>query len=226
MRKKLIIILCGISIISLISGSFIYVKNKNHSKSIGTNTINENGSNITYNEEEILKKIREINKSLGEKDAEELVEHSKKVKEISLIIFDELGMDEKYKDIVGISALLHDIQKHTGDEHNKVGAKYLEENMDKILNCDDKAKELIILAVRWHKGSKYTEEIKDENYLKVVETVRAADKIAKLFKDNNSTLDENKLEAKSKIDELQNSDIKEASYKLIDEYYNKLNNQS
>lgn len=124
------------------------------------------------------------------------------------------------KQKIKIAALLHDINKGNGKKddknHHKTGAKYIKKRAKKykcILGCSKKEIKMISLMIRYHKGkTKYDNLVITKKELQMIEVVRIADKIAKLYKGNYSQYDFEKDRNK-----LKNKKVKE----IADEVFKK-----
>jgi len=149
-------------------------------------------------------------------EPEEILEHSKKVKEIALEISEQLGISPRNKQLIEKAALLHDIEKlkKKDDDHNKRGAVFAYENRNKLLSdCNEDEVKLICLMIRAHKG-KYRHCIEKitENQLQLMEVVRAADKISKIYK---KELKKVINDIEEGIDNLNNQNVKEVATEVL-----------
>ena len=167
--------------------------------------------------------LRERLKENYEKELEGIVNHSMKVRDISLKIAEKVKLDDR-KDIklIEIAALLHDIEKPKKNHHKKgsdyimkKAKKYDEKKDGKFLDCGDDEIKLIALIIRHHKGEVEEYNTKCENKeitekdLRMIEIVRISDKISKLYKEKNIKNKDKIEKTKTKIQEEINSLIDE-----------------
>ncbi|WP_034440069.1 HD domain-containing protein [Clostridium ihumii] len=171
---------------------------------------------MKYKRENLLNVVRYEN----EEDVESLIEHSEIVEKISKEIYDQVcaknDKNQDELDIIICGALLHDVKKHVGKKHNKDGKEFLEVNINKYIEFDkgDEFKRNKILEiVEFHKGSVKKYKDKSETSIKLIEIVRAADKISKLYKDKKFKLDK----IKASIDELNNEEVKKVAVKVLNQ---------
>ena len=164
-------------------------------------------------EDVLLKKLTVEN----ERWLQKLVDHSKKVKDISMMICEKIDIEENEKKIIVAAALLHDIKKHVGDNHNKVGAKYIEKNLKDFYPCNEKEKKIIKCIVKHHKGSKYLRKNCSDERIRMIEIVRISDKISKIYKGK-----VNEEEIIKKIKKLHDKKVKSAATEVLNELTSKV----
>jgi exopolyphosphatase/pppGpp-phosphohydrolase len=91
---------------------------------------------------------------------------------------------KKDSSLIESAALLHDVEKvflkDYDEDHHKKGAKYIKTS--DFLDCKKHEKKLIYLMVRWHKGDSYINKDYSKKQIRMIEIVRAADKISKIYK--------------------------------------------
>ena len=115
------------------------------------------------------------------------VNHSFRVKDFALLIADELNMDEKERNLVYKSALLHDIGRfeqfkryHTFVDkdsvyHGDLGVKVLlDKNLIDKFSNDDYEKKVILKTCKYH-GT--LDKLSDSEEDKIIKIVRDSDKI-------------------------------------------------
>ncbi|MCQ4921571.1 HD domain-containing protein [Tissierella carlieri] len=186
---------------------------------------------------EVKKRYKHNRESRGKEIEQEklnkLLRHSKKVRKISLKISETLGVSDRDKKLIGIAALLHDIEKPK-KKHNEKGAefikkkakKYYEKNDKYFLGCTDEEIELISLMIKYHKKEGYMDRELNDRELKMTEIVRIADKIAKLYKKKNiktkKKINETKSEVKDEINKLINEEVKEEAKNILKKRLKKL----
>lgn len=128
-----------------------------------------------------------------EKWKRKLVTHSEIVREVAIELCDALNINGNDRDLIGTAAYLHDIKKYKKGEkkpyHNESGAMYVAKNCDRFFDYideDEEELELICLMIKWHKGKGYKERKYSSKQILMIEVVRAADKISKLYKSKKS----------------------------------------
>ncbi len=159
---------------------------------------------------------------IGKKNKKKLISHSKKVREISIRICEEIN---KHKEVISIedielieaAALLHDLKKYKNKKdkrkkHNVKCAKYIKKHGSDLLKCNENEKALICLMVRWHKGKGYKNLLNNKKQIRMIEIVRIADKISKIYK---KPLEDVYSDIIWKILKLQNKRVKNAALKVF-----------
>lgn len=147
-----------------------------------------------------------------------LINHSKDARKTALELCSKLNnITESDKRLIEIAALVHDIKKWTGFKHNRNGSDYILEEF----NYGYKENKLIALMVMWHKENGYEKILKGKK-LKMVEIVRVADKISKLYKVDENKLDSEYIIARGKVDRLVSKDVKREAYKILNNTYRKI----
>ncbi len=160
-----------------------------------------------------------IKDDIYNKKLNRLLNHSVKVKEIALEIACILKIPEEQIRLIEIASMLHDIEKYNGgekiDNHHKIGADYvkgyLSKNCFKDLNKEDK--KLICLMIRHHKGKYKNKSLNDYDIL-MIEIVRAADKIAKIYKKENFKV-KTIIKIMNSINKLKDENVKSAAVKIL-----------
>lgn len=161
----------------------------------------------------------------NEEKLQKLLTHSEKVYDIALDICGSMNSvaNEDIR-LIKVATLLHDICKYEED-HNKVGAKFLEDNLealDKENTYTKEEKRLICLMVRWHKSKKYRYLFYSDKEIMMIEIIRSADKIAKLYKKKKYKLEEVYKKVKAKLELLQNENVKKGALEVLEKRYKEM----
>jgi putative nucleotidyltransferase with HDIG domain len=157
-----------------------------------------------------------IEKCIFSQKTDKLINHSKIVCEIALEICNELNVQGEERQLIKVASLLHDVKKFTRKKHSIEGATYIAKNIDKIFKFNNNEKNIIELIVRYHNSENDYLLTCNEKQIQFIEIVRAADKIAKLYKHKSNDKKVYK-DVVEKIDKLNNKEIKSISLRKLED---------